>query len=104
MGTQKKECGPQNLLKVIVTPSRSGPRGLRPAGAGGESAWEAGAARVASVAPSATEEEIMAMIQSDPRTVPSARDERIIRRIMRLTLYTLVAMVLALVSLTVFGA
>jgi len=46
----------------------------------------------------------MAMIQSDPRVVPGARDERIIRRIMRLTLYTLAGMLLALVSLTVFGA
>ena len=53
---------------------------------------------------SATKEEIMALIQSDPRTVPSARDERIIRRIMRLTLYTLAAMVLALASLVFFGA
>lgn len=46
----------------------------------------------------------MALIQSDPRTVPSARDERLIRRIMRLTLYTLAAMVLALAALVFFGA
>lgn len=46
----------------------------------------------------------MAIIQSDPRTVPSARDERIIRRIMRLTLYTLAGMLLALVSVVAFGA
>ena len=45
----------------------------------------------------------MASIQFDPRTLPDPKDERVIRRIMRLTVYTCAAMLLALVWVTVIG-
>ena len=41
----------------------------------------------------------MATVRIDPHALPDPKDERIIRRIMRLTLYTLTGVLLALVSL-----
>jgi hypothetical protein len=46
----------------------------------------------------------MATVHSDPRSVPDPRDERVIRRIMRLTIFTLAGMLLALISVTVLAA
>jgi hypothetical protein len=45
----------------------------------------------------------MATTRFDPRMLPDPKDERVIRRIMRLTLLTLAGMLLALVWLTVFA-
>jgi hypothetical protein len=45
----------------------------------------------------------MATIRVDPRSLPGTEGERFIRRTMRLTLYTLVAMLLALIALNVFA-
>lgn len=42
----------------------------------------------------------MATVRVNPRTLPDPRDERVIRRIIRLTFCTLVGMLLALASLT----
>jgi hypothetical protein len=39
------------------------------------------------------------MVRIDPHALPDPKDERIIRRIMRLTLYTLTGVLLALVFL-----
>ncbi len=41
----------------------------------------------------------MATVRIDPHALPDPRDERIIRRIMRLTLYTLTGVLLALAVL-----
>jgi hypothetical protein len=41
----------------------------------------------------------MATIRVDPHALPDPKDERIIRRIMRLTLYTLTGVLLALAAL-----
>ena len=46
----------------------------------------------------------MATVRSDPHSLPDPRDERVIRRIMRLTIYTLAGMLLALISVTVLAA
>jgi hypothetical protein len=42
----------------------------------------------------------MATVRVNPRSLPDPRDERVIRRIIRLTFCTLVGMLLALASLT----
>jgi hypothetical protein len=45
----------------------------------------------------------MATVRIDPHALPDPKDERIVRRIMRLTLYTLMGVLLALVSLIVLA-
>ena len=45
----------------------------------------------------------MATVRIDPHALPDPKDERIIRRIMRLTLFTLAGVLLALVSLTLLA-
>jgi hypothetical protein len=54
-------------------------------------------------ATSTAEEETMATVRIDPHALPDPKDERIVRRIMRLTLYTLMGVLLALVSLIVLA-
>jgi hypothetical protein len=41
----------------------------------------------------------MATVRIDPDALPDPKDERIVRRIMRLTLYTLTGVLLALAAL-----
>jgi len=43
----------------------------------------------------------MATVRIDRRALPDPKDERIVRRIMRLTLYTLAGMLLSLLALIV---
>jgi hypothetical protein len=47
----------------------------------------------------ATEEESMATVRVDPRSLPDPNDERVIRRIIRLTICTLAGMLVALICL-----
>jgi len=45
----------------------------------------------------------MATVRIDPHALPDPKDERVIRRIMRLTLYTLTGVLLALAALVLLA-
>lgn len=45
----------------------------------------------------------MASVHIDPHSLPDPRDERVIRRTMRLTVVTLVGVLLALTSVIIFA-
>jgi hypothetical protein len=51
----------------------------------------------------AAEEDTMATVRIDPHALPDPKDERVIRRIMRLTLYTLTGVLLALAALVLLA-